>query len=101
MENISNRERLVWACMLSSSRIGANDSCVYATSVIVRQLLGQTTSTYRRGVETKLSIKLVHGGRVTLRVPRVNFEGTRRRQRTDSIWNTSFSNGGRFLKWRT
>ena len=30
--------------MLSSSRIGANDSCVYATSVVVRQLLGQTTN---------------------------------------------------------
>ena len=45
MENISNRERLVWACMLSSSRIGANDSCVrHATSVVVRQLLGQTTN---------------------------------------------------------
>ena len=44
MENISNRERLVWACMLSSSRIGATGSCVYATSVVVRQLLGQTTN---------------------------------------------------------
>ena len=44
MEIISNRERLVWACMLGSSRIGANDSCVYATPVVVRQLLGQTTS---------------------------------------------------------
>ena len=29
MENISNRERLVWPCMLSSSRIGANDSCIH------------------------------------------------------------------------
>ena len=33
MENISNRERLVWACVLSSSRIGANDSCVYARHI--------------------------------------------------------------------
>ena len=45
MKNISNRERLVWACMLSSSRIGTNE-VVYtcATSVVVRQLLGQTTN---------------------------------------------------------
>ena len=33
IENISNRERLIWACMLSSSRIGANDSCVYALHI--------------------------------------------------------------------
>ena len=44
IEIISNRERLVWACLLSSSRIGANDSCVCATSVVVCQLLGQTTN---------------------------------------------------------
>ena len=43
IENISNRERMVWACMLSSSSIAAN-SCVYATSVVVRQLHGQTTN---------------------------------------------------------
>ena len=39
-------------CLLSSSasRIGANDSCVYATSVVVRQLLGQTTAKNSRSM---------------------------------------------------
>ena len=56
-----------------------------------------------RGAETEFSIKLVHRKRGMADLPYVslNFEGTRRRQLTDSIWNTSFKYGSRFLDWKT
>ena len=35
------------------------------------------------------------------RIRTYNCEGTRRRQHTDSIWNTSSYYGSRFLNWKT